>query len=1258
MIMGMFNGLGWSERKASKKERKVHANLELPKTDIDHKGNPRIKYVTNKIVTSKYTIWTFLPKNLFEQFRKAANMYFLFMAILGLLPQLATNNPILTVLPLSTVVFFTAMKDAIEDRNRHEIDKKFNSDTCYVLQNFYNVNYPREKLITAWEKILYKLFFKSDKKGVDEESPPSEPSNTIDGQPLFKKTTWRNVRVGDFIFLRNGDVVPADSIILSTSEQSGTCYVETKDLDGETNLKPRRCVPDTKDIINSAKDCTKLKFYIESEAPNSNLYSYSAKLVLIQNKSVQQGEIQEEEAIDEEKRIVPLDVNNLLLRAHVIRNTKWVIAITIFTGIETKIMLNSGETPSKRSRIEKEMNHEVILNFIILIMLALTCAIGSAISTYVLKDKVPDAVERLDSNRDSIELASFVTFWASLIIFQNIIPISLYISIEFVRIVQAFFIYNDLDMWDEDSQASCVPKSASTLTRNIMEFRQCSIGAKIYGKNGWGDKTDAERGKEMIQSQVDVVDGDDDNNKSSKDQIFNDYLQELTKTFKPKYSSTDSNFLSFADPELFRDLRAQKEDNYNDSKIEYEIDDDNVGGSSSGDGSHHQDLIDRAGLITKFFTLLAICHTVRKVRESFININSILPSLKALDSVTNLVGPSNPGTMKAIPIDKTLEKNLIYKAESPDEAALVSAAKNLGFVFLGRSTDSITIDIFGKEYTYQILNILQFNSTRKRMSVIVKSPEELGSEILLFCKGADNVIFELLAPGQDDLIEKTSNDIDVFSNCDESHYQTWSQKYNEASTSLENRSQKIDQISEEIEKDLTLLGATAIEDKLQEGVPECITSLREAGIKVWVLTGDKLETAINIGFAAQLLTKEMRLWIIRGSKKDSVMKQLDDVVASLLGNNIATPNGQQQNQQMQEAFHSVICCRVSPLQKAFVVELIRTGKRTTTLAIGDGANDVSMIQAANVGIGISGQEGVQASMAADYSMPQFRFLGNLLLVHGHWDYLRISEMILNFFYKNVIWVFPVLWYQIFCLFSGNIFYDYSFVQLYNMIFTVAPVIVLGAMDQSVSKSYCLRYPSIYILGIKQKRYSKFLFTIYFLDGIWQSLVVYFIHHFIYILSENVVTIEGAAAGPIEFSTAVAVSVIVIANLFVSYNTYHWTFFTWASLVVEIFSVFAFVTIYGMFVDSPIYGIGAQLFSEPIFWFGLLFVIWLSLLPRYIITFVKQWWYPDNLDLARQIRKKEKLEKHSIITTEVANESPERKSKEKISPPTIHVEFVE
>jgi len=208
---------------------------------------------------------------------------------------------------------------------------------------------------------------------------------------------------------------------------------------------------------------------------------------------------------------------------------------------------------------------------------------------------------------------------------------------------------------------------------------------------------------------------------------------------------------------------------------------------------------------------------------------------------------------------------------------------------------------------------------------------------------------------------------------------------------LTDRSEKIDAVSEKIEKELILLGATAIEDKLQEGVPDCIASLREAGIKVWVLTGDKLETAINIGFAAQLLTKEMRLWVVRGSKRESVMKQLDNVFASFMGDkNIKnfTEDGEEippvkegevhafvvdgaalthlldddnsRNQLiiLSDFLHSVVCCRVSPLQKAMVVELVRRGKKSTTLAIGDGANDVSMIQAANVGVGISGQEGI------------------------------------------------------------------------------------------------------------------------------------------------------------------------------------------------------------------------------------------------------------------------------------------------------------
>ncbi|CAG8451897.1 8946_t:CDS:10 [Scutellospora calospora] len=1237
-----------SERSAtsSENERRIVANIPLPERQ------PKGKYVSNKIITSKYTIWTFLPKNLFEQFRRAANMYFLFMAILGMIPAVSTNSPVLTLLPLSTVVFLTACKDAVEDMNRHQIDDKYNSATCYLLQNFVNVNYPSQKKLSFWKKFLLRinLFFNwnNSKKPIEnsDDEIPSEPSNDV---------MWKNVRVGDFLYLKNGDAVPADAIILSTSEQNGTCFVETKDLDGETNLKPRRCIPN--DILKNIKfpeDCSKSMFWIDSEAPNSNLFTYNAKLTVVTGLSERDVPLQDQDFINDSsernlnnpilksKMAIPVDINNLLLRAHVIRNTEWVIAITVFTGIDTKIMLNSGETPSKRSRIEKEMNQEVILNFMVLIILALICAIGTGVSTELLANIRGEGIQQ---RVDGIGIRS------GLIIFQNIIPISLYISIEFVKGFQAFFIYNDLDMWDEDAEIPCVPKSwnlsddlgqieyifsdkTGTLTRNIMEFRQCSIGGKIYGRNGWAGKTDANIGREIATNN----DKPDDNeiNYMDKNEIWKQYMNEMKNLFDPKYSSTNSDFLTFVDPEIFRDLREGKSiDENEDYNVEFNNDD-------SIDNQK------RAQLVKEFFTLLAVCHTVvvdtitdesdsttsssdksktsangvhsdqtsesnlypieeekvspnhstfdvtlKKVKHSFTNLKS---SFKGLDPMSSLMAPK--GKKQEI-FDKTVKHNLVYKAESPDEAALVSAAKNVGFAFLGRTAESMTIDIFGQEYVFDILNVLEFNSSRKRMSIIVRRPKELGGGIILFCKGADNVIFERLASGQEQLIEKTTVDIENFSNdglrtltlaysvLDESYYQSWATKYQEASTAINERSSKIDACADEIERDLILLGATAIEDKLQEGVPDCIACLRKAGIKIWVLTGDKLETAINIGFAAQLLTKEMRLWIVKGSKKDMVAKQLNSVYAHLISGDIELqdgadpvqpddihafivdgsalshllddPKARQQILELSEHFHSVICCRVSPLQKALVVELVRTGKFSTTLAIGDGANDVSMIQAANVGVGISGQEGVQAAMAADYNITQFRYLKKLLLVHGHWDYMRIAEMILNFFYKNVIWVFPVL----------------CFVQLYNMIFTVAPIVVLGTMDQSVSAKYCLKYPSIYSLGIRKMRYDS---------------------------------------GSIEFSTSVAITAIVIANLFVCFNTYYWNWILWTIITCELVFLFAYVLIYGLFTESPIYGICEQLFSEGIFWFGMAFAILLAGLPRFVITFVKQWWYPDDLDI--------------------------------------------
>lgn len=237
---------------------------------------------------------------------------------------------------------------------------------------------------------------------------------------------------------------------------------------------------------------------------------------------------------------------------------------------------------------------------------------------------------------------------------------------------------------------------------------------------------------------------------------------------------------------------------------------------------------------------------------------------------------------------------------------------------------------------------------------------------------------------------------------------------------------------------MLLMGGTAIEDRLQEGVPETIAELAKSGIKLWVLTGDKTETAINIGFSCNLLTTDMELLILKANSRADTSQLLDDTLHKL--NKEAETDAEVANGDRKYALvidgttlkyglenatrdkvlalgmrcASVICCRVSPKQKAQVVNLVKKGLKVMTLAIGDGANDVSMIQEANVGVGISGEEGRQAVMASDYAIAQFSYLSKLLLVHGRWSYLRTSEMIFTFFYKNIMWTLVLFWYQLMC----------------------------------------------------------------------------------------------------------------------------------------------------------------------------------------------------------------------------------------------------
>jgi phospholipid-transporting ATPase len=380
------------------------------------------------------------------------------------------------------------------------------------------------------------------------------------------------------------------------------------------------------------------------------------------------------------------------------------------------------------------------------------------------------------------------------------------------------------------------------------------------------------------------------------------------------------------------------------------------------------------------------------------------------------------------------------------------------------------------------------------MSTVVRSPD---GKIKLYCKGADTVILERLSENNP-FTEQTLQHLEEYATeglrtlcismreISEEEYRIWSGIYEKASTTLTNRQEELDKAAEMIEKELFLLGATAIEDKLQDGVPETIHTLQQAGIKIWVLTGDRQETAINIGLSCKLIQEEMSLIIINEESHWETKESLEKKIQAMKGR--VNPEAEVINiyrsgrtlefaleKDLEKTFlelatlcKAVVCCRVSPLQKALVVKLVKRHLKAILLAIGDGANDVSMIQAAHVGVGISGLEGMQAARSADVAISQFRFLKKLLLVHGAWSYQRLSKLILYSFYKNIALYMTQFWFTFKNVFSGQVIYESWTITYYNVLFTVLPPIVMGVFDQYVSARMLDRYPQMYILGQKSE----------------------------------------------------------------------------------------------------------------------------------------------------------------------------------------------
>uniref|UniRef100_A0A674NX97 Phospholipid-transporting ATPase n=1 Tax=Takifugu rubripes TaxID=31033 RepID=A0A674NX97_TAKRU len=957
-----------------------------------HLNQPQFtKFCNNRVSTAKYNVLTFLPRFLYSQFRRAANAFFLFIALLQQIPDVSPTGRWTTLVPLLFILVVAAVKEFIEDLKRHKADSVVNKKECQGVE------------ISCFLVILK-------------------------------------------VFIREHTI----------HEPQGMCYIETSNLDGETNLKIRQGLQVTADI----KDI-------------DSLMRLSGRMEL------------------------PLGPDQILLRGAQLRNTQWVHGVVVYTGHDTKLMQNSTRPPLKLSNVERITNFQILVLFGCLLAISLVCSIGQTIWKY----QHGDDAWYMDLNYGGA--ANFgLNFLTFIILFNNLIPISLLVTLEVIKFIQAFFINWDTDMLYEPTNTPAMARTSNlneelgqvkyifsdktgTLTCNVMQFKKCTVAGVAYGTHS-------------------------------------------------------SDEAGFNDPSLLENLQ-----------------------------SNHP----TAGVIQEFMTMMAICHT-------------------------------------AVP--ERTDGKITYQAASPDEGALVRAAQNLGFVFSGRTPDSVIVELVrGTEEKYELLHVLEFTSSRKRMSVIMRTPS---GKIRLYCKGAvsvcpspwQHVTAHLMlfnsSPGLRTLCFAVAD-------VSESSYQQWLEIHHRASTSLQNRALKLEESYELIEKNLQLLGATAIEDKLQDKVPETIETLMKADIKIWILTGDKQETAINIGHSCKLLTKNMGMLVINEDTLDRTRETLSHH-CGMLGDALYKENDfaliidgktlkyaltfgvRQYFLDLALSCKAVICCRVSPLQKSEVVEMVKKQVKVITLAIGDGANDVGMIQTAHVGVGISGNEGLQAANSSDYSIAQFKYLKNLLLVHGAWNYNRVAKCILYCFYKNIVLYIIEIWFAFVNGFSGQILFERWCIGLYNVIFTALPPLTLGIFERSCRKENMLKYPELYKTSQNAMGFNTKVFWAHCLNGLFHSVILFWFP--LKAFQHDTVFGNGRTPDYLLLGNMVYTFVVITVCLKAGLETSSWTMFShiaiWGSIGLWVVFFIIYSSLWPLIPLAPdMSGEADMMFRSGVFWMGLVFI---------------------------------------------------------------------
>ncbi|BFZ12719.1 hypothetical protein BsWGS_15758 [Bradybaena similaris] len=904
-------------REKELKPRTVHIGLGTSQTE---------KHPRNVVRNQKYSIISFIPKVLFEQFKFFLNLYFLIMALSQLIPELRIGYLYTYWGPLGFVLFVTMCREALDDYRRYRRDKEANSQ--------------------KYKKL------------------------TRDG---IVRIPSSDIQVGHLIILEKNQRVPADMVLLRTSEKDGGCFIRTDQLDGETDWKLRLAVQDTQRLPTNV-DILDITAQVYAEKPQKTIHSFVGTFT-----RNNEGNMHEDS----------LSIENTLW-ANTVVASGTALGVVIYTGCETRSVMNTSQPKSKVGLLDLEINTLTKLLFLAVIILSLVMMILKGFGG-----------------------PWYRYFFRFILLFSYIIPISLRVNLDMGKAYYSWVIQRDKHIPGTTVRSTTIPEElgrityllsdkTGTLTQNEMVFKRLHLGTVSFTP---------------------------------------ETMDEVISHLKSSYSMTGSS----ATP-------------------------------TRTSGPVRRNVMTR---VIEAVHAIALCHNVTPVFEEIAN-----SDVKSEDTEA----------------DQQLKQRVTYQASSPDEIALVTWAESMNLALVKRDLNSITLRTpIGTLSTFTILQIFPFTSESKRMGIILKDDET--GEITFYLKGAD-VVMQGIVQYNDWLEEECGNMareglrtlVVAKKVLTDEQYQDFETRYHQAKMSIQERNSKMQAVIESLERDLELLCLTGVEDKLQDAVRPTLEMLRNAGIRVWMLTGDKMETAICIAKSSMMVPKAQDVYVFqtvtdRGEAHLELnsLRRKNEAALIISGDSLQVCLKYYEHEFVELACQcpAVVVCRCSPTQKADIVKLLKvhTGKRTS--AVGDGGNDVSMIQAADAGIGIVGKEGRQASLAADFSVTQFSHIGRLLLVHGRNSYKRSAALGQFVIHRGlIITTMQAVFCSVFYFVSIALFPGFLMVG-YATIYTMYPVFSL-VLDKDVSADIALTYPELYKDLTKGRSLSFKTFFLWVLISIYQG----------------------------------------------------------------------------------------------------------------------------------------------------------------------------